>query len=358
MINFSTLQGLTIPEGVVTQIADASGRVLWKPANDVPIVLEVAKQSITSYAGETSYSDNCVLLDIYPKTASSTVKVTYGGLTKTLSFSGTNAQQVYFGTFNGVVDETETPASGTLTIDGGCSGFACGVYQSDSKITAKNYCSCITGVTSWGGVTSLADHAFDGCVNLELSELPDCITSIGVYAFEGCTGLTNMMLHNGITTIGTNAFAECTGLYSVTLPNGIDSIPNSMFNGCTTLASIDIPFGVTSIGSYAFASSGLASVNIPDGVTSIGSYAFNNCGSLMIVTIPDSVTSIGSYGFRIVADIGRTVNVLADTPPVLEDGTVFDNVGNQNLVVKAGRASVYKSAEYWSEYANYITEAS
>jgi hypothetical protein len=29
MIDFSTLQGLTIPEGVVTQIADASGTVLW-----------------------------------------------------------------------------------------------------------------------------------------------------------------------------------------------------------------------------------------------------------------------------------------------------------------------------------------
>ena len=29
MIDFSTLQGLTIPEGVVTQIADASGRVIW-----------------------------------------------------------------------------------------------------------------------------------------------------------------------------------------------------------------------------------------------------------------------------------------------------------------------------------------
>ena len=29
MIDFSTLQGLTIPEGVVTQIADESGRVLW-----------------------------------------------------------------------------------------------------------------------------------------------------------------------------------------------------------------------------------------------------------------------------------------------------------------------------------------
>ena len=29
MIDFSTLQGLTIPEGVVTQITDASGVVLW-----------------------------------------------------------------------------------------------------------------------------------------------------------------------------------------------------------------------------------------------------------------------------------------------------------------------------------------
>ena len=30
MIDFSTLQGLTIPEGVVTQIKDAQGNVLWK----------------------------------------------------------------------------------------------------------------------------------------------------------------------------------------------------------------------------------------------------------------------------------------------------------------------------------------
>lgn len=29
MIDFSTLQGLTIPEGVVTKITDASGTVLW-----------------------------------------------------------------------------------------------------------------------------------------------------------------------------------------------------------------------------------------------------------------------------------------------------------------------------------------
>lgn len=37
-INFSTLQGLTIPEGVVTQIADASGRVIWSASKTVNVL--------------------------------------------------------------------------------------------------------------------------------------------------------------------------------------------------------------------------------------------------------------------------------------------------------------------------------
>ncbi len=38
MIDFSTLQGLTIPEGVVTKITDASGRVLWSAAKKKVVV--------------------------------------------------------------------------------------------------------------------------------------------------------------------------------------------------------------------------------------------------------------------------------------------------------------------------------
>ena len=41
MIDFATLQGVTIPEGVVAQIADASGSVLWS-------ALRTAKVTITS----------------------------------------------------------------------------------------------------------------------------------------------------------------------------------------------------------------------------------------------------------------------------------------------------------------------
>ena len=118
MIDFATLQGLTIPEGVVTQISDASGRVLWMLAKDEPpAIFEVAKQTETTYAGETKYEyEEFILFDIYPKKGG-TVKVTYGGLTKTIrDTSGAtvpNAQKVFFGTFNGVSDGVATPTSGT-----------------------------------------------------------------------------------------------------------------------------------------------------------------------------------------------------------------------------------------------------
>lgn len=39
-MNFATLKGLTIPEGVVTQIADASGNVLWSAVKKVTITIE------------------------------------------------------------------------------------------------------------------------------------------------------------------------------------------------------------------------------------------------------------------------------------------------------------------------------
>lgn len=44
MIDFSTLQGLTIPEGVVTQIADAQGNVLWSAVK--PMCTVTMKQAL------------------------------------------------------------------------------------------------------------------------------------------------------------------------------------------------------------------------------------------------------------------------------------------------------------------------
>lgn len=48
MINFSTLQGLSIPEGVVTQITDASGRVLWSAVKNVTLTIDIQSVYKTS----------------------------------------------------------------------------------------------------------------------------------------------------------------------------------------------------------------------------------------------------------------------------------------------------------------------
>lgn len=324
-MNFATLQGLTIPEGVVTQITDASGRVLWALQDDVPIVLEVAKITSDTYAGSTTYSgEQFVLLDIYPKTASSKVNVTYGGLTKTLAFSGTNAQQVYFGTFYGVADEVETPASGELIIAGGCVAFAIGVYNKPGLSSGKSataYCSCITDVQSWGGVTTIPQYAFYQCTALALTELPNGITSIGDYAFCECNG--NRFTHwpSALKTIGERAFQ---GYYFEYLPR-------------------EIPEGVVSIGAYAFYD--------PLGMTS--------SSDAIEMTLPSTLKTIGDYAFMTPywedrACFLRTIKILATIPP--SAGTFGDITFMREVIVPAGCGEAYKAA--WREFADVIVEAS
>lgn len=217
MIDFSTLQGLTIPEGVVTQITDSTGRVIWAVQNNKPVVLQVEKITSDTYAGETLYEgEQFVLLDIYPNNANSTVKVTYGGLTKTLKFSGTNARQVYFGTFNGVSDDVATPASGILTIEGECNAFGTGSFSiSSNKLTGKAHCSCITNVNVWGSVKNIPAYGFYECKSITITTFPEGLINIGDYAF-------NMPIpHSEVAMAGT----------TITFPSTIESIGASAFAG-------------------------------------------------------------------------------------------------------------------------------
>lgn len=355
MIDFTKLTGIEHDGKVVTQIEDSAGRVLWAVQSDEPVVLQVEKQSITSYAGETSYSDNCVLLDIYPKKSNSEIKVTYGGLTKTLTFSGINAMQVYFGTFNGVSDSVATPASGTLTIEGACDSFACGVYQNGSKTTSKGYCSCITAVDEFGSITKIAPYAFRSCTNLALTSLPSGTTSIGDYVFYSCTNLALTELPSGITSIGNHAFYNCFDITLSELPSGITSIGNYAFDDCRKISIRVFPKSLISIGEGAFIISENSVTNmygltivLPSGLKSIGDAAFSSR--------PKSGTNVRN-GYL------AGVEILATTPPTLTmDVGVFaiegDFESTFKITVPAGCGDAYKAAEGWSAYADRITEAS
>lgn len=315
MINFATLKGLTIPEGVVTQIA-RDGVVLWKLETSKPIVLEVEKMTSDTYANETAYTgEEFILLDIYPKT-NGTVSVTYGGLTKTITdTSGVeepNAQQVFFGTFNGVSDSVATPTSGTLTIEGDVNGFAVSAFQM-SKLVGGIPCRCITGIESFGNISHIRNSAFYQCDKIVGVTIPSTIIAIGHYAFNLCRGLTNVKFSNGLKTIG----------------------------------------------NYAFNNTNIESVEIPRSVISVGARAF-----YMATNYEPELCEL------------KNVKMLPTTPPTLEymettsendDGTTtttkfWENFGNhiEKIVVPIGCGTLYKSNSTWIEsgYANYVVEES
>lgn len=410
-INFATLQGLTIPEGVVTQITDASGRVLWKLANDKPIILEVEKITSDTYAAETTYTgEQFILLNIYPKTNGS-VNVTYGGLTKTITdtsgVENPNAQKVFFGTFNGVSDSVATPTSGTLIIEGDYAGFAVGNYTKDNK-SFGDYCGCITGVTDWGNIESIMSYAFRDCLLLTSINIPNSITTIGSYAFYGCTSLTNVTIGKGVTSIGSSAFQGCTNLVIESLPNSITNISSKAFYGCTNLALKSLPNSITHIRDGAFEDcTNLALTSLPNSLTMIGDSAFKNCTNLALTVFPHGLLDIGEYAFAMSpssSSIMRTgvvlpstiqyigtqafgfpsaqgsasnigsylgkIQILATVPPtiVCNDNSGAGSNGSFgwpspypsfSIVVPKGCGNAYKTADVWSTYyADYIVEAS
>ena len=409
MIDFSTLQGLTIPEGVVKEIKDANGVVLWRSISDT-VVLEVAKITSDTYANETTYTgEEFILIEVTPESGG-TVHVTYEGLTKTITDDGTaetpNSQQVFFGTFYGVSDEVATPASGTLKIEGNYTRFATTTYYA-AKSTS-NICGCVTAIKDFGkaisaglslmGQNSTVDTqyyhisgnvivpgnvvngvGFGMQVELESVVLKEGVTQIPIAAFTGCENLTSLKIPSSVTNVGEDAiialygstFHNCKKLTNIYVDEG-NSVYSSE-NGIlfskdksalvaypSATGAYTIPNSVTSIENFAFSGADLESVTIPNSVTSIGKYAFNGT-DLESVTIPNSVTSIGGSAFNGTSS-NFTLISLATTPPSNEDGTgVLGTVGSDDtisIVVPAGCGEAYKAVTCWSDYADYITEAS
>lgn len=304
MIDFATLQGLTIPEGVVVKI-ESGGRILWEMQTGGKAILEVAKITSNTYAGGTSYSnENFILLDIYPKT-NGTVSVTYGGLTKTITdTSGAespNAQQVFFGTLYGVSDSEETPASGTLTIEGDYSAFGCGAYKVDNKGTDYE-CACVTKILDFGSSGYIPDRAF----------------AIDVLDKSGAFGLTGELV----------------------IPSTVKTIGDAAFGQCLQLTSVTIGRGVVSIGNGAFFSIAPSSVTIDHAVPSTITVLPENPPILGYRTDTDGSISYNVFGIATSNEAGETVIYYPD------------------LIVPKGCGEIYKTAEGWNTYADYIVEAS
>ena len=241
-----------------------------------------------------------------------------------------------------------------------------GVITFDADVTtiggrAFYRCYSLTSITIPDSVTTIGEKAFTYCTNLVefngklASEDGRCLIIDGVLNNFAPAGLTSYTIPDSVTTIGDYSFDGYDRLTSITIGDSVTTIGNSAFWACSSLTSVTIGDSVTTIGDYAFLGcKSLTSVTIPDSVTTIGDYAFRSCGILTSVTIGDSVTTIGDYAFYY-CDSLTSVYCAATTPPSLGGDSVFDdNASGRKIYVPAASVEAYKSAEYWSEYADAI----
>ena len=244
-------------------------------------------------------------------------------------------------------------------------------------------CDSLTSVTIGDSVTTIGDGAFSDCDNLTSVTMGDNVTTIGEWTFAYCYNLTSITIPDSITTIGWGAFAYCDSLTSITTGDSVTTIGDQAFYGCSHLSSVTFGNSLTTIGEWAFCEcSRLSSVTIPDSVTTIGDWAFRGCTFLTSVTISDnSVATIGDGVFyectylssvtigKSVEIIGddvfahclylRTVYCKATTPPTVavKDGywgAFARNASDLKIYVPIKSVEAYKSAEYWSNKADYI----
>lgn len=271
----------------------------------------------------------------------------------------------------------------------GCSSIK-EVYVDGKDIEEMAFFSC-QHITYVADVSKVGDHAFGSCTSLKNLRLKSA--TIGWYAFLGCTNLEEVTHADGCNTktIGYRAFYNCSNLISYTQGNnkGADSIGEEAFYGCTSLQSIVIGSAenaTVTVGENAFKGcTDLERVEFRDYASSItiGYQAFDNCSSLSKLTFPQNTTGGGGivikdYAFNECSnlaevDLGYTTKSIgagafyrssgnlavicrSSTPPTGSSGMFPRYSSNVHLDIRvfSRYLDAYKSAQYWSDYADFI----
>lgn len=256
-------------------------------------------------------------------------------------------------------------------------------------------------------ITYIGGDAFYECTSMHLSSLPSGITYIGSGAFSMCSNVSITSLPSSLTYLGDEAFYKVSSISIGELPSGLQYFGDDALytqyvketdSGSTVtpmyytnLTFPSLPSGLTYIGMRAcynndvikevvipvemdfvagdvcYGCAELTTVVIGDNVTLIDRGAFAYCNKLTNIIIGSKVTEIERDAFYRASGSTtyplRTIKVLATTPPTLVSyadlGGTGTNWGNSkfNIIVPKGCSEAYKVAAGWSEYANYIVEA-
>lgn len=218
------------------------------------------------------------------------------------------------------------------------------------------------GLTSYefdNSITVFGDSVLEGCRSLEEVVLPDGLLVIETSAFDQCVSLQNLIIPDTVTSIGQYAFIGCDALTSVRIPDSVATLSSGAFARCKKLSSFSGKYAsgdgralIVNNTMVAFAPAGLESYRILDGVTRVEYETFSSLNELKTIVFPASVQSIGSYAVNYCSNLTSLV-IEATTPPTGADD-MFSSLSNCSIYVPAESLETYKTAQYWSNYAQLI----
>ena len=151
--------------------------------------------------------------------------------------------------------------------------------------TLVQYFGTDESVTIPSSITNILPYSFYRNSFVRRIVIPGTITTITDHAFYGCDNLESIQMMRGTTKVSDYAFASNSKLNKVVLPNTLTSIGGYVFSGCSGITEISLPTGLKKIGDYAFENVQLKTVIVPNSVESIGNGAFKGC-PLVSITLP------------------------------------------------------------------------
>lgn len=227
---------------------------------------------------------------------------------------------------------------------------------SNHMTSAFEDCIALKRVVFSETLMHLAQYGFYECGQLQQVVLTPRTRIGSGYIFTNNTSIKKVVIKD-CAGIGESEFSGCKALREVDITGtALWEIGGSAFRSCESLVKIDIPSCVIRIGSYAFGScSALRSLIIPEGVTIIRSNLCYGASSLQEINIPSGVTSIENYAFYNCKAM-ENYYLYPITPPTLSNKNVFTIADNTKIHVPKGCLEAYKTAEVWSELADYMVE--
>ncbi len=163
-------------------------------------------------------------------------------------------------------------------------------------------------------VTSIGNHAFFNCTQVEEIILPDTVNEIGTSAFSYCEKLKTVNIPESVKDIKSFAFVECISLETIVLPNveeitmslfmksglknivippSVKKISYRAFAWCKNLENIELSQGLETVEEGAFSYTALKEISFPEGLKKIENWAITYCEKLEAIHFPKTVTEIG-----------------------------------------------------------------